>query len=41
MAAAKIFGVEILKEGSSVSTDAAVSEMQATLRWMCGWANAG
>lgn len=30
MAAAKIFGVEILNEGSGVSIDDAVSEMQAT-----------
>ena len=30
MAAAKIFGVEILNEGSGISIDDAVSEMQAT-----------
>lgn len=30
MCAAKIFGVEILNEGSGVSIDDAVTEMQAT-----------
>ena len=30
MCAAKIFGVEILNEGSGVSIDEAVTEMQAT-----------
>ena len=40
MAAAKIFGIEILNEGWGSSIDDAVSEMQATFCWACGWANA-
>jgi hypothetical protein len=40
MAAAKIFGVEILNEGWGSSIDDAVSEMQATLRGPGQWANA-
>ncbi|SRR5713226_1924670 len=41
MAAAKIFGVEILNEGWGSSIDDAVSEMQVGFVARRGWANAG
>jgi hypothetical protein len=41
MAAAKVFGVEILNEGWGSSIDDAVSEMQAPFVARAGWANAG
>jgi hypothetical protein len=40
MAAAKIFGVEILNEGWGSSIDDAVSEMLG-MTWPVRWANAG
>lgn len=38
MTAAKIFGVEILNEGSGISIDDAVTEMQATF---VAWGSSG